>query len=159
MMLGNTCERHWEKQGNVYAGRGLLTVQFKQLTLFRAASAVQYFAFCSSPGGQAEGKDQMGLAGLSLAGAGNPAAAGREGGEEKQQLWLGVVVEVEVRVDSGAAQRGDTNIPWRLWPQEMFGWCLEPRVCCRVVSSARGESGSVLCWEKGTRGADVLGGC
>jgi len=40
----NTCERHWENQGNIYTGRGLFTVQFKQLTLLRAASAVQYSA-------------------------------------------------------------------------------------------------------------------
>lgn len=45
MLLGNTCERHWGKQGNVYAGRGLLTLQLRQLTFFRAAGAVQYFAF------------------------------------------------------------------------------------------------------------------
>lgn len=30
-----------------------------------------------------------------------------------------------------------------------------PQGCQRIT----GKCGSVLCWEKGTRGADVLGGC
>lgn len=67
-----------------------MTVQLKQLTLFGPASAVQYFAFLLlSRGVRQKGKDQMGLAGLCLAGAGNAAAAGREGGEEKQRLCRG----------------------------------------------------------------------
>lgn len=149
MLLGNTWERLWEKQGNVYAGRGLLTVQLQQLTLFRAAGAVQYFAFFFL---------------LSWGSGSNGAVLGqsRESSscrQEKQQLgllsvetptFLGIVVPGDVWMDP----HGGANISWRLWSREMFGWYLEPRVCCRVVSRGYVQNVEMFC--AGRRELEVL---